>query len=249
VDAYGNVTLTFASAPPASSGYVTLQLLYNSGTTLGGTATWTSATAVNTALTLVLQGATSLLVPIVLSGTISAGTVGFQVSADNVNWFGIQGTAASGFQPMGGFNLTGNGTAILFNVTGYSFFRVLLAVAITGTGSAVISVQSTAATSTNLLVAGLAASYNSSAPTPASGAVSPVQIDGFGNLLVNSLRRSQVVPVTGNIASATAATLIAAQGAGIFAELGAHLPPRCHGSGDIRRQHLGRDQDVPLQHV
>lgn len=61
--------------------------------------------------------------------------------------------------------------------------------------------------------------YNSSAPAPTAAETMIQQADAYGNLFVNNIRRSQVKPVTGSIDSTTAATLLAAQATGIFADL------------------------------
>ncbi len=68
-------------------------------------------------------------------------------------------------------------------------------------------------------LAGANATYNSAAPVPTVGFPVAAQADGYGNRFVAPYRRSQTVPAPGNIASATPATLVAAQGVGIFADL------------------------------
>jgi hypothetical protein len=218
LDSFGNLVLSFPSAW-TGQGYCYVNLEFNSGMLSGVTAAWTSATAVNTTAELTLNGATNVLVTGVNSGTITAGTAIFQVSLDNINWFGVLGVQSTGVQTIGGWGLANTNLPVIFNVAGYNYFRILLSIAITGTGTANFIVQVAAFPSTNFVVAGLAATYNTSAPSPGNASVAPVQIDGYGNVFVNNLRRSQTVPVTGNIASATAATLCAAQGAGIFADL------------------------------
>jgi hypothetical protein len=183
------------------------------------TAAWTSATAANTTLVMSVQGLQTVLIPISVSGTITAGILGFSVSADNVNFLAIQGTAPAGFQPTGGWNLSSGSTGLQFNVAGYSYIRVTLNPAITGSGTATVSIQGVNSPAITLITAGLAAQYSSSAPQPGAGSYAQMQVDSWGSLFVNESRRSQIVPVTGNIASTTAATLVAAQGAGIFTDL------------------------------
>ena len=220
IDSFGNLVLTFTSAPGNGQvGTLSVQLLFNSGTFSGVNASWTSATTLNTTLLLALNGTTTVLVPLITSGTITGGAVQFQASADGVNWIGLLGTLPASSQTVAQWNLTAGNTAILFNVGGYTQFRVILTTVITGTGTLTPTIQSVVSPVTTLVTAGVNATYNSSAPSTSAGSQTPLQIDAFGNLLVGNYRRSQVVIGAGNIASTTAATLVAAQGAGVFADL------------------------------
>lgn len=180
--------------------------------------TWTSSTPLNTVLEIPVGSASSISVPIVVTGTITAGVVSFQVSSDGINWLPIQGTLSASFQPIEAWSLASGNTAVSFNVAGYSYFRAQLTTVITGTGTVTLIEQS-ALQSLSLVSAGAVATYNSTAPSPSNGSGVPMQADAYGNLFVNDGRRSQVVSATGNIASATAATLLAAQGAGVYADL------------------------------
>jgi hypothetical protein len=218
LDGFGNIVLTFPSAW-SGQGTVYLTLEFNSGTLAGTTAAWTSATAVNTTWTLPLAGSTSVLVPFVVTGTVTAGTILFSASADGTNFFPVQGYLPTGFQTTSSWTPAIGNTAISFNLAGYAYLRLTLSVVIAGTGTVTFIMQGTSANSVNQVAAGIQGIYNSAAPIPAAGAASPVQVDAYGNIFVNEIRRSQVVPATGNIASATAATLLAAQGAGIFADM------------------------------
>lgn len=231
VDTYGNVTVTFASAPPANSGYVQVTLSFNS-TLSTNTAAWTSATALNSTVPLTVLGNNTVLCGMTFTGTVTAGTVLFEVSADNVIWFAISGTLPAIFGTSSAWAAAASGNQTLqFNVAGYAFFRARLSVVITGTGtvnvaaltsnlptSAPVTIGQPTASQLNAVVSG---TYNTSAPAPANTAAVSVQSDGAGNIFVNPYRRSQVVTATGNIASVTPANIIAAQGAGIFADLAA----------------------------
>jgi len=219
IDVNGNLVLTFNSAwGNGVTGIASVQLFFNSGTLSAQSAAWTSATVVDTALTATLEGAMTVLVPISVTGTISAGTLAFQASADGVSWYAMQGSQPSNFQLLEGWNLSAGNTAALFNVAGFAYFRVLLAVAIAGTGTATFIIQGMSVPA-NVISAGGVGTYNSSAPFTTAGTSTPMQLDAYGNLFVNNIRRSQVVPVTGNIASTAAATLCAAPGAGVYADL------------------------------
>lgn len=152
VDIYGNLTLTFASAPPATAGYVQVQLNFGSGLSTS-TAAWTSATALNTALTQTILGYNTVAVTQTISGTITGGAVFFEVSSDNVNWFAIQGNQPQTFGVSAASALTGNGI-LQFNVAGYAFFRVRLQTAITGAGTATVTIVASNLASAGLVTVG-----------------------------------------------------------------------------------------------
>lgn len=61
--------------------------------------------------------------------------------------------------------------------------------------------------------------YNATLPILANGHTQSAQLDAFGNIFVNRFRRSQLKSVTGSIASTTAATILPAQGVGIYSDL------------------------------
>jgi hypothetical protein len=219
LDGFGNLVLNFPAAW-SGQGYINLSLSFNSGTLAGTSQAWTSATAVNTTWTLPLQGSNSVLVPIVIAGTVTGGALQFQASADGATWLTVQGTTASSFQTIAQWNLVSGNTAIQFNVAGYSYFRITLSSVVVGTGSVTFIIQGLDETLLTLISAGVLATYNTTAPAPSNGSGVPAQSDAYGNLFVNNVRRSQVIPETGNIASATPATVCPAQGAGIFTDLG-----------------------------
>src|SRR5579863_1853753 len=79
IDGFGNLTLNFPSAW-SGQGLVSVALFFNSGTLAGTTQAWTSATALNTAWTLPLQGSNAVQVGFVVSGTLTGGTIVFEVS-------------------------------------------------------------------------------------------------------------------------------------------------------------------------
>lgn len=219
LDGFGNLVLTFPSAF-SGQGQCIVNLEFASGTLAGTTAAWTSATALNTTWTLPLSGAESVLLGIVVTGTVTAGNLNFEVSMDGATWFATQGTLPTYFQFLiGAWTPASGNAALTFDTAGYSYFRVRLNPVITGSGTVTFIIQAVQNPVITDLIAGMVGTYNSSAPALVSGGVAAVQLDAYGNTFVNVSRRSQVVPETGNIASATAATLCPAQGAGIFADL------------------------------
>lgn len=231
IDGFGNLTITFPSAPANGAiGVVSIQVFFNSNAILSGTTSaWTSATAVNTTWTLPLNGSTATSIGFIVSGSITGGVIAFQVSQDGSNWLPIQGAIANGFTALTGWTFGVGSQAVQFDVSGYAYIRLLLSTALVGTGTLTFILQGTSVGIEPTVVVGqtIASSnqtqdnaiYNSSAPAPASGATVGLQADAFGNVFVNNIRRSQVIPVTGNIAATAAATVLAAQGAGVFADL------------------------------
>jgi hypothetical protein len=62
--------------------------------------------------------------------------------------------------------------------------------------------------------------YNSSAPAPTAGQTLPLQSDAYGSMFVKPYRRSQTVAQATTIASSSASTtVLAAQAAGVFADI------------------------------
>jgi hypothetical protein len=141
LDGFGNLVLTFASAW-TGEGTATVQLAYNSGTLAGTTQAWTSATAANTTWTLPLNGQNNVQVGFVVSGTVSAGAIGFQASQDGANWFPVQGAQASAYNSVTAWNSTFGTSSFEFDTAGFAYFRVNLNTAITGTGTVTFIIQS-----------------------------------------------------------------------------------------------------------
>jgi len=85
------------------------------------------------------------------------------------------------------------------------------------TGSTLDATLAAGTSPTNGL--GIVAQYNTTVPAPTAAQTVGLQCAPNGSLLTQPFRRSQIKMATGSIASTTAATLLAAQGAGIFADL------------------------------
>lgn len=230
-----SMTLTFGSALKAPGAQVTdsfgnvftyttwavvVTLSYNGGSTTNALqATWTSATANNTSLELPLNGVATAVVSIVSTGTITAGQLAFQISSDNTNWFTVYGILPASFQTVAIWNLNSGSNGLTFNVAGFAYFRILLTPVITGTGSVTLSLLGTNVVVPTVSIAGMAATYTTTAPTPTSGSGTPLQTAPNGSLVMQPYRRSQISAATGSIATTGAATMFAAQGAGVFADL------------------------------
>ena len=220
LDGFGNLILTFSSPPGAGiSGDVAVLFSFNSGTLQGTSSSWVSGTTLNTNWTLPLTGTPTVLTTFVVSGTISGGVISFQASVDGVNFFPVQGMLPTGFQVSTTWTSAMGSNVFLFNTSGYAYLRLVLTTLLVGTGAVTFILQGAPQVAQAQVVAGIAATYNTVAPATVAGSAGSLQTDGYGNLYVNEVRRSQVVAGNGNIASITAATICAAQGAGIFADL------------------------------
>ncbi len=88
-----------------------------------------------------------------------------------------------------------------------------------GNTGAILDGVNTAATAPANGVLGLGM-YNSTTPSLATGQAIGIEVDYVGSLFVNPYRRSQIATATGTFTSTTATQLLAAQAAGVFADLG-----------------------------
>src|SRR5579863_405013 len=140
LDGFGNLTLSFPSAW-TGQGLVTVALFFNSGTLAGTTSAWTSATALNTAWTLPLNGAQSVMIGFVVSGSITGGTIVFEVSQDGGNWLPIQGAIADGYTALTGWTNGVGSRAIQFDTAGFAYLRLRLNPVLTGTGTVTFVIQ------------------------------------------------------------------------------------------------------------
>jgi hypothetical protein len=113
------------------------------------TATWTSATGLNTALAVSTVGYSNVALSYVTTGVITGGVVTFETTQDGTNWF------AMGVAPINGTSSLPSTWALFVTpsqawqmfVGGFSQFRIRLSAVIVGAGSvAVIITPTTAAT-------------------------------------------------------------------------------------------------------
>jgi hypothetical protein len=118
------------------------QKVVNAGTSNTSAASWTSATALNTAVTLLnaTQSFDTLILTINQGSTITAGAVTFEISNDNANWVTRTGVDVSNFGgDISTYTLVASTYKMLkFNVGGFQYFRVRLSTAITGTATVTI---------------------------------------------------------------------------------------------------------------
>ena len=116
------------------------QATWNQNTTAGGAGTGATVTAYE-------WGYCTALVTTQNTGTVSAGTITFE-AFDGYNWYVVPthlGTTAATIATT--YTLTTGSAYFFANVNGFNNFRVRLSVAITGTGSVLVNINSSAATS------------------------------------------------------------------------------------------------------
>jgi len=108
-------------------------------------ATWTSATAANTAVSTTCLGYDGVMVSLKGSGTITGGHVTFEVY-DGAAWLPIKGFALESYNGYSGYPLSGSlNNGLQFDFAGCTQFRVRLDTQITGSGSMGISLNVTSA--------------------------------------------------------------------------------------------------------
>jgi hypothetical protein len=148
----GTAVLTGNGATGAGSPRVTVAndnaaIATKADQTAPTTATWTSATTVDTAATLTVKNYGIAAVSFHASGSITTGTINFECSDDaRTTWYACQlsrtGSAAT---PDTTYVLTGANQLWQLNVGAMTDLRVRLNPVITGAGSALISLQASAA--------------------------------------------------------------------------------------------------------
>jgi hypothetical protein len=144
------------------------------------TAAWTSATTVNTAVTVNTAGYSTIAVTLNQGTTLTGGVVTFEVSDTTAftNAYQISAILASGSSPAATYSLVAstNATAI-FNVAGYAAFRVRLSTVISGTGTVNVGLTASAAGTTPITVL-----YNG-VPVPVrSSGIQSAPADNLANL-------------------------------------------------------------------
>jgi hypothetical protein len=107
------------------------------------TATWNSGTTNNTVLSLAVQGYGVVQAAAVITPTLSAGSLSFEVSDDlGTTWWPIYGVQTGTFTANNTYSLNGTPSATWdFSVGAYTNFRIRLNPVITGAGSVVVRMQ------------------------------------------------------------------------------------------------------------
>lgn len=109
-----------------------------------GAATWTSATSLNTALTVTTTGYNSVLVTAVTPATLSGGGFILEGSPDGVNWFTLNVQEVDTYVTSSFVSFVANSNiAWVANVAGWVDVRVRLNPNITGAGNTLVTLQAT----------------------------------------------------------------------------------------------------------
>lgn len=195
------------------------------------TATWTSATALNTTLVQSVEDTTSVLVTVIVSGTITAGQINFEASDDGVNWYSMVGLVQSTFAIFTNWQASfGSPVSLQYNIAGFTQFRLRLATVLTGSGNVTVNITNEVSpflvlvsavqqNGANLAIGGRAATSNPSNTANASSA--PLMTDKAGRLVVTPghVRDLTAIQTTAISASTAETTIITAGGAGVFNDL------------------------------
>lgn len=156
-------------------GLVTRSIISGSQPASAYTASWTSATALNTALSVNILGYNTVSVAMSNTSTMTAGALTFEVSPDNTNWFPVA------MQRIDGSYITENNYTLnqvqsrawSTSVDGFNYFRVRLSTTITGTGTANIFIIPQTFAIEPIVTAGLQSplklTYHAANPTIATG--------------------------------------------------------------------------------
>lgn len=216
----------YAGSAAVTDGVAGLIPVGNYGTNATSDATWTSATGLNTAFTLVsnIEGYSSIAITLSQTGTLTAGALTFELSNDNTNWYPVEGVDPNtGVIVPSTYTLTIAYVIFLFTVP-TPYFRVRLSTAIVGSGTLIVGHNVKSLPQIHNIAGTISGSFgavfNSTAPAPAAAATVPLQSDYVGSLFVKPFRRSETVTQSTTISASTSpTTILAAQAAGIFADL------------------------------
>ncbi len=105
-------------------------------------ASWTSGTALNTALSISIAGMNTVSVAMTNTATMTAGVLTFEISPDNTNWFSIAVARIDSYTVETAYTLnTVANRAWSTSADGFTNFRVRLSTVIAGTGTATIIIK------------------------------------------------------------------------------------------------------------
>jgi len=208
VEVSDGTNVLFTSGHP---GYVNDSFV-TAETGAASSATWTSSTSLNTALTVSTIGFGNAGFSLVGSGTIAGGVISFEYSWDGTNWLTLGVVQVDGGTSLvTSLNLTAVSGGGYYGwqqfVGGFYQVRIRLSTVISGGGNVVVSIRpsvsavpfsqiilgTVSTTSAGSSTGGTRASnsdlaggiYNVSSPTLTNGQQCALQLDTNGNLLVN----------------------------------------------------------------
>lgn len=135
-------TLNATVFQPTASGFNNTQV---NGQPAATTATWTSATTLNTAISIPVSGYGDIAMSYISTGSTTSGAITFEVSQDGTNWLAL------GVSPIGpnqglvtNYTLAGGSSAWQMYIGGFTNARIRLSTVIGSGGSGVFSIAATA---------------------------------------------------------------------------------------------------------
>jgi hypothetical protein len=142
---------------PGVNAFVTNTVSTQNSQTAEGTAAWTSATSVNTALAQTVTGLGSTIVTVNQGSTITGGVLTFEASdtSGGTNWYPVQAVQVNGFQTSSTYTLVAStNQAWDVDVSGWVQFRVRLSTAISGTATVNVGIATNASSSVSDVTVG-----------------------------------------------------------------------------------------------
>ena len=125
--------------------------------------TWTSATPVNTAMTVPTAGYDTVALTVITTGIVTAGTIVFEIY-DGVNWLPVKGFRPDSYLSDASISaVTGTSRAWQFSIAGFPQFRARLNPQVAGAGSVAV----TAIVSSAPDVSGVTVGLDPNSPLPA----------------------------------------------------------------------------------
>lgn len=194
-----NVATVTAAGSLKVDGSAVIQPI-DGGTIAESTAAWTSATALNAAVTIIVTGYTSVFVTLNQTSTITGGIVTFEVSDTTGFTNAYPVTAAFTNDPDFGTTyvlVASTNQAFYVNVRGAAAFRVRLSTTISGTGTVNVGIQANSLPG-DPIVSG---EVNAELYDAAGNAITSSTVGSKQPLDVNIIQNSATNPSADNIAA------------------------------------------------
>lgn len=164
-------------------------------------ASWTSATTVNTALTVNCNGMDTVVLTYIPSGTVTGGVLTFEVY-DGANWVPMRVGRSAAYATEITYALAGGAMNWQIGVAGYQQFRAKLSTVVAGSGTALITAIVSSTPDVSNVIVGV---DTTTLPIPVSQATGYTAVaTGVGNTVIKNSPGGLVklvVTVAGSAAS------------------------------------------------